>query len=54
MIKSRMGECIDKEAVEKFNEQSADWTGTCRHCHINLRGTLSELRSHVCEIKHGE
>lgn len=49
MIKSRSGEDIDTEAVKKFNEDAADWTGTCRRCKVQLVGTLAQMRGHVCD-----
>lgn len=53
MIKSRLGECVDEAAVKEFNETRKDWTGTCRLCGAELRGSLADLRGHTCEVKHG-
>lgn len=30
-------------------EVANDWEGQCRHCGKVLKGTLKELREHVCD-----
>lgn len=45
---------VDEDAVKEFNETSPNWTATCRLCHVSITGTLTELRSHVCEVNHGK
>lgn len=54
MIKSRNGEQVDEAAVKEYNETRTDWTGTCRSCGVELRGSISDLRAHTCQVKHGE
>lgn len=39
---------VDDAEIKKFNEEQIDWTASCKKCHVNLTGTLSELRGHVC------
>lgn len=54
MIRSRIGDTIDFEAVKKINEDSTEWYSTCPKCGVSVKGTLLQMRSHVCAVPHGE
>ena len=39
------------EARERMDAANAEaiWQGKCRHCGVPLKGTLKQLKDHVCE-----
>jgi len=43
------------EARERMKEanEAAIWHGSCPQCHARLRGTLKQLREHVCDGEQG-
>lgn len=48
MKKSRI--VVDEAAVKQWQEEQKEWTGRCRKCGEELKGTLAELRGHVCKV----
>lgn len=38
----------NRVALEKANEEAADWKAHCSKCGKYLKGTLAELRAHSC------
>ena len=51
MIESVLGKNIDFAMVKKINEEAKDWEGKCQLCGEELRGTLAEIKAHVCRTK---
>ena len=37
-----------REARNEYLERQSDWSGDCQRCGAKLRGTLAQIRAHVC------
>lgn len=38
----------DLKKLEEFNLQTADWYVVCPKCKVEIRGTLAQVKGHVC------
>jgi hypothetical protein len=47
-FQSRVANADAVAKMIEFNEAQANWTAHCPKCGVSLKGTLKQIREHVC------